>query len=223
MWTIENKRWDHVTFLRFRCDSGEEVTSLQTAWSPSHWRPDGYLDEYSFGCKSTPDKQIHTQFCICHNICAVMACAKFWSNHSIRPWMKGKRYFHGTRITMQKSIVKGIQGPLDPHHHIHTLGRCYILLWHCTLPPLMHNIHCRWQENRYRYICKSFSLLWHCKQHNVKERKQCWHCDIVCKYNGWRLQEHAWYRGHKKELYISCIAVHLHIKSSRPSDRYMRQ
>ena len=56
-----------------------------------------------FCCNSAPDDQIASNFCTCHNSTAVVACAKFCSNHFIKNWMRAKQNFHRIWIMMELS------------------------------------------------------------------------------------------------------------------------
>ena len=60
---------------------------------------------------SVAGHQIATNFCTCHDSTAVVPCAKFCSDHSIRLEMRVKRNFHRIWNAMEKPLVK--RGPGD--------------------------------------------------------------------------------------------------------------
>ena len=56
----------------------------------------------TISCYSIPGYQITTKFCTCHDSCAIMTCAKFWGDHSIKIWITPKLNFHWIWITSEK-------------------------------------------------------------------------------------------------------------------------
>ena len=55
----------------------------------------------TISCNSTPLYHIATKFCTCHDSTAVVACAKFCSDHNIIHWMRFKHNFHWLWITIE--------------------------------------------------------------------------------------------------------------------------
>ena len=71
--------------------------------------------EFTFCCNSIHDTgMIATKFCTCHDSTAVVACAKFCSNHFIKVLVIVKGNFHQIWITSKKSLVKYAPGKYSP-------------------------------------------------------------------------------------------------------------
>ena len=63
-------------------------------------------------CNSIVSHLIATNFCTCHNSTAVVACAKFCSDHILRIGMRAKQNLHRTWIAIKMSLVKYTPGLL---------------------------------------------------------------------------------------------------------------
>ena len=54
------------------------------------------------------NQPIAPSFFTCHDSCAVMACAKSWSDIITKNWITVKRNFHQIWFVMEQALVKGI-------------------------------------------------------------------------------------------------------------------
>ena len=66
------------------------------------------LMEISYNYDSIAGHEIAANFCI--SFIAVVSCAKFWSNHGIRIWMRDSPNFHPIWIKMDQWLVKWTPG-----------------------------------------------------------------------------------------------------------------
>ena len=94
----------HMVWVKTRC-----VTS-KLAMNQFRWQilvtiqiNQKFLSAYN----PLPVHQIATNFCTCHDSCAVVTCSKLCSNHLIKTWIKSKLWIHlfWTRIIWQSVSV----------------------------------------------------------------------------------------------------------------------
>ena len=105
---------------------------------------------------SHPDyrKMIATNFCACHDSCAVMACAKFWCNLINKNWISAKCFVSLDLNCEQKLLVKWVDGLVLIHGNCSGGGLLLVSWTHSCSIGLTH-----WCPETVIFIIKCYSQM----------------------------------------------------------------